>query len=192
MVCMTKTELRKTYRALRMNLDLKDKIRKDDLLLIQFQNLAFSNVDHLLSYWPMKTTAEPNTHLFTRYLKHMYPSITVSYPVINNANGLFNAVKTNDDTVFRESVYGLTEPVEGEVVDPVKIDLVFVPLLICDKVGNRVGFGKGFYDKFLAQCSSGIIKVGFSYYKPVDKIDDANAFDVPLNFCITPDGIYEF
>ncbi len=189
---MTKFELRKIYRDQRANLSIKDKIKQNDLLLIQFQNLVFSNVENLLSYWPMETTAEPNTHLFTRYLQHMYPALTVSYPVINSATGYFSAVKTNEQTIFRESTYGLTEPSEGEVVEPGIIDLAFVPLLICDHRGNRVGFGKGYYDKYLSQCSSSLIKVGFSYFKPVDKIDDANAFDVPLTFCITPDGIYEF
>ncbi|MEP6514110.1 MAG: 5-formyltetrahydrofolate cyclo-ligase, partial [Parafilimonas sp.] len=86
----------------------------------------------------------------------------------------------------------ITEPVKGEIINPQIIDIVFVPFLICDKQGYRVGFGKGFYDKFLPQCRKDIIKTGFSYFEPVDKIEDAQSFDVPLNYCITPHSIYEF
>ena len=75
---------------------------------------------------------------------------------------------------------------------PAEIDLVFVPLLAFDKKGFRVGYGKGFYDKWLAGCRPDCIKVGFSYFEPVESIDDRHEFDVPLNLCITPHNVYVF
>jgi 5-formyltetrahydrofolate cyclo-ligase len=75
---------------------------------------------------------------------------------------------------------------------PEEIDLVFVPLLCVDKKGNRVGYGKGYYDKFLKECRRDIIKIGFSYFEPVEKIDDVNRYDVKLNYCITPESFYSF
>ena len=71
------------------------------------------------------------------------------------------------------------------------IDMVFVPLLIFDKQGYRVGYGKGFYDKYLAQCRVDCLKVGFSYFEPIE-IEGTREFDVPLNLCITPNSIYVF
>ncbi|HEX8461529.1 MAG TPA: 5-formyltetrahydrofolate cyclo-ligase, partial [Segetibacter sp.] len=73
-----------------------------------------------------------------------------------------------------------------------EIDLVFVPLLAYDKRGYRVGYGKGFYDRYLSLCKPEVLKVGFSYFGPEESIDDTHQFDVPLNYCITPDNIYEF
>ncbi|HTG57240.1 MAG TPA: 5-formyltetrahydrofolate cyclo-ligase, partial [Niabella sp.] len=90
--------------------------------------------------------------------------------------------------------YGTPEPeAEGaSIILPEAIDLVILPLLCFDKLGYRVGYGKGFYDKFLEQVSDEVIKVGLSYYEPIDKIQDLNEFDVPLDYCITPERMYEF
>jgi len=73
-----------------------------------------------------------------------------------------------------------------------EIDLIFVPLLAFDETGNRVGYGKGFYDKFLTKCRPDAIKVGLSYFEAIDRISDSEQFDIPLNYCITPQRIYEF
>jgi 5-formyltetrahydrofolate cyclo-ligase len=55
-----------------------------------------------------------------------------------------------------------------------------------------VGYGKGCYDRFLALCRPDIIKIGFSYFEPINEISDTDKFDIPLNYCITPERIYEF
>jgi 5-formyltetrahydrofolate cyclo-ligase len=70
--------------------------------------------------------------------------------------------------------------------------MVIVPMLAFDRQGNRVGYGKGYYDSFLKQCRPDCIKVGVCYFEPIAQIDDAGDFDVPLNFCITPQQVYVF
>jgi 5-formyltetrahydrofolate cyclo-ligase len=75
---------------------------------------------------------------------------------------------------------------------PADIDMILVPLLAFDKKGYRVGYGKGFYDKYLADCRKNCIKAGFSYFDPVDEIADKGDFDVPLDLCITPQSVYVF
>jgi len=102
------------------------------------------------------------------------------------------AMLTNEETDFVVNAYGIAEPINGEWITPEEIDLVFVPFLACDEKGYRVGYGKGFYDRFLASCRPDILKIGFSYFEPVEHISDINQFDVPLNICITPNRIYEF
>ena len=62
------------------------------------------------------------------------------------------AALVNADTAFQKSDFGIEEPVDNNFIQPDEIDMVIVPLLICDKKGYRVGYGKGFYDKFLARC----------------------------------------
>jgi 5-formyltetrahydrofolate cyclo-ligase len=69
---------------------------------------------------------------------------------------------------------------------------VLIPLLAFDKKGNRVGFGKGYYDKFLVHCKPTVLKVGLSFFDPVDEIEDIIGIDIPLDFCVTPKAIHFF
>jgi 5-formyltetrahydrofolate cyclo-ligase len=189
---MDKAGIRKTYRDKRSAITPQQKARLDDLLLIRFQQLAVENVQVLLSYWPLDHVNEPDTHLFTRYLHHMVPQLQTAYPVCDTAGSHMEALATNDDTIFVTNAWGITEPRAGSPVDPGTIDLVFVPLLAFDQNGYRVGFGKGYYDRFLARCREDVLKIGFSYFDPLPQISDLDGYDVPLNYCITPEKIYEF
>ncbi|MEZ0130689.1 5-formyltetrahydrofolate cyclo-ligase, partial [Flavobacterium sp. LBUM151] len=58
--------------------------------------------------------------------------------------------------------------------------------------GNRIGYGKGFYDKFLAECKPETIKIGLSFFEAVNQIDDVFESDVKLDYCVTPLKIYTF
>lgn len=190
---MTKHELRKIYKQKRLALSASDRLKLDDLLLIQLQRVAFSyDIKVVLSFWPLENHGEMNTHLYTRYFELAIPDIIVAFPVMDAPAGEMRAVAVNDDTEFVENKYGISEPRDGEEIEPEEIDLVFVPLLAFDKNGFRVGYGKGYYDRFLAQCRPDVVSIGFSYFEAVDKIEDTHQFDVPLDFCITPHKIYEF
>lgn len=190
---MTKNELRRIYKQKRLELTASERMKLDDLLLIQLQRLSFG--DHIrvvMSFFPLEKYAEVNTHLFTRYLQFTIPDINVAFPVTDFSTDEISAVLVNDETDFIENKYGIFEPQIGEEVAPDEIDIVFVPLLAFDQNGFRVGYGKGFYDRFLQHCNDEVIKIGFSYFEAADKIEDTHRFDVPLNYCITPRKIYEF
>ncbi len=189
---MTKKELRVKYKAKRLALSEKDRNKLDDLLLIQFQKLSFENISTLFSYMPMPHTAEPGTHLFTRYLEHLIPGLQTAFPKTDFTNNSMKAIALDEDTGFAINEFQITEPEGDNIVSPEEIDLVFVPMLTCDKNGYRVGYGKGFYDRYLAQCREDIIAIGFSYFEPEEQIADVNEFDVPITYCVTPHVIYEF
>lgn len=97
-----------------------------------------------------------------------------------------------DNTKIRKNQYNIPEPVDGIEVPAGKIDVVFVPLLAFDKTGHRVGYGKGFYDKFLAECRTDVIKVGLSFFEPEAVIADVYENDIRLDFCVTPHTIHKF
>ena len=97
-----------------------------------------------------------------------------------------------DNTKIKKNSYNVPEPVDGLEVPDAKIDVVFVPLLAYDKQGNRVGYGKGFYDNFLSKCKPETIKIGLSFFPPEEKINDVSANDVKLDFCVTAEEIFEF
>jgi len=190
---MIKKELRTLYREKRAALSEQERLRMDDLLLIRFQQLAIPfEVDILLSYWPLKQHTEVNTHLMTDYLQFRMPGLQIAYPVSDFTHHSMKVLLVNDDTSFRVNQYGIAEPADGEEIDPGEVGMVFVPLLAFDTKGYRVGYGKGFYDRFLARCTEDIIKVGFSFFEPVAAISDIDQFDIPLTFGVTPNQLYEF
>lgn len=189
---MLKSEARILYREKRQALSAKERMKLDDLLLIQLQGVQLPFITFLLSYWPIEKNHEPNTHLFTDYLEFQNPELIICYPKSNFIEKSMEALQTDDDTRFRKNEYSLYEPEDGVKVNPPGLDMVFVPLLAFDKRGFRTGYGKGFYDRYLAQCRRECLKIGFSYFEPVDEIEDASLFDVPLNLCVTPTTVYVF
>jgi 5-formyltetrahydrofolate cyclo-ligase len=189
---MNKQQLRKVYKQMRLDIDPKDKLTFDDMMLLQLQQFNFNSIKTLLTYWPMASVNEPNTHLFSSYLRHIIPNLRIAYPVANFETNTFNAIEINEDTVYTTNQYLITQPTKGNLIYPKEIDLIFVPMFTCDSEGFRVGFGKGFYDKFIANCSDSVVLIGFNYFNPVVKIDDINHLDFPLSYCITPNEVYEF
>ena len=164
----------------------------DDLLLIQFQQLNLPFLSLVMSFYPIEEHKEVNTFIITDYLSFINPGLQIAYPKTEMTTHTMQAIICDEEDAFETNSLNIPEPIKCEAVDPLQIDLVLVPLLVFDKDGYRVGFGKGFYDRFLQQCSEDCIKVGLSYFDPVDAITDRNEFDVPLDFCITPQKAYVF
>lgn len=189
---MRKEEARAIYKAKRKELSDAERAKADDLMLIQFQRIELPHIDHLLSYWPIEENNEPNTHLFNDYVEFKNPAIKFLYPKTDFDKGEMEAIEVNADTAFRKTGRNIHEPEDGTVTDAMAIDMIFVPLIIFDRRGYRVGYGKGFYDKYLSECRTDCLKVGFCYFEPIDAIEGTHEFDVPLNLCITPNNAYVF
>lgn len=76
------------------------------------------------------------------------------------------------------------------ITDSNDFDLVFMPGVVFDGYGYRVGFGKGYYDRFLKKVTG--VKVGLCYeFQLIDKIENDD-YDVPVDILITEKKIYEF
>jgi 5-formyltetrahydrofolate cyclo-ligase len=147
-----------------------------------------------MTYAPMQRWNEFDPQLITDYCFFKNPFQQLYYPVVTEIESasIMLPVLVNDETEFEKNELGFIQPMAGIDASPVDIDLIIVPLLAFDKKGYRVGYGKGYYDRFLTKCRPDAIKIGFSYFAPVDAIADANQFDIPLNYCITHDTIYTF
>ena len=190
---MTKPALRKYYQEKRLALSDSERNRLDDLLLIRFQQWDIPlHISIVLSFWPLRHRVEPNTFLFTDFMSFRMPGMVLAYPVSDFENHSMQALMVDDDTDYKVNQYGIAEPVSGEPVAPEEIDLVLVPMLAFDRKGYRLGYGKGFYDRFLLRCRPDVVKLGFCYFDPVEEMPGIDQYDVPLNACITPDRIYEF
>lgn len=115
----------------------------------------------------------------------------VAIPKVSGKGELIHYMLT-DATVLKNSLWGIPEPVSGKQVAPEQLEVVFLPLLAFDLNGYRVGYGGGFYDRFLASCRENVVKVGLSFFEPVVEISDLNPLDIPMDYCVTPERIYSF
>jgi len=97
-----------------------------------------------------------------------------------------------DATRIKKNKWNVPEPVDGIEVNPTKIEVVFIPLLAFDNKGNRVGYGKGYYDNFLSKCKPDVIKIGLSFFEASEEISDVFESDIALDYCVTPNTIYQF
>jgi 5-formyltetrahydrofolate cyclo-ligase len=188
---MKKKEIRKQFREKRAAMPAHERMKADDLILIRFQAIELPFLSNVLSYYPSEEKQEINSFIVTDYLHFKNPSLLVAYPRMNSDN-MMEAVVCNPDTAFQTNDFMITEPVGGEILIPSEIELVIVPLLAFDLQGTRVGYGKGYYDRYLKECDPGCLKIGLSYFEPIDRIEDADEFDVPLDLCITPQQVYVF
>lgn len=116
------------------------------------------------------------------------------FPKVDKTTGQLIPYLTDKKSKFLRSDWGILEPQDETSVrlNPKDIDIIFIPLLAVDTRGHRVGYGKGFYDRFLANTKPDLIKIGLSLEEPIEPIEDLSQFDVALDFAITPLSIYRF
>jgi 5-formyltetrahydrofolate cyclo-ligase len=189
---MTKAELRKIYKEKRTRLTPGEIVKNNDLILINFQKINLPFISHLHTYISSPKLREPETSAIIRYLQFKNPGLTIMVPKINVTSGEMEHVHYHEETEFEDNVFGIPEPVSGMAFEPNEIDLVLIPLLAFDKHGFRVGYGKGHYDRFLSKCRDDIIKAGICFFEPVDEVEDIDQYDIPLNYCVTPQHVFEF
>ncbi|EAZ96707.1 5-formyltetrahydrofolate cyclo-ligase [Flavobacteria bacterium BAL38] len=194
---MDKKALRSKYKVLRQSLTEEE--IEDKSLAIANQLLRMDTIfsdrqvwDKL--YYHLFLTIEEQKEINTEYILQILAGKDKEI-VISKCDfttlGMTHFLLT-DNTKIKKNSYNVPEPVDGLEVPDAKIDVVFVPLLAYDKQGNRVGYGKGFYDNFLSKCKPETIKIGLSFFPPEEKIEDVSESDVNLDFCVTPDGVICF
>ena len=187
---MNKTELRQKYKALRANLS---KLEIDDLSIAIANNVQKCNIwnhEYYHVFLPIEAQNEVNTAFILKVLRNKNKKIVLSKSDFSNQE--MQHFLLNNDTKIELNKLNIPEPINGISVNNDKINVVFVPLLAYDNLGNRVGYGKGFYDKFLSNCKPETIKIGLSFFNPEISIDDINTNDVKLDYCVTPHLIYKF
>lgn len=187
---MNKQELRKLYREKRQLLS-DEEVEKRSAAVSNsfFKNIDLSTIENIHIFLPISHHKEFDTFILINEIWNRHPSIQLMVPKVEGEN-----LKTHIydfDTVLEKNGLGIPEPKDSPEVLNDEIDLVIIPLLAFDKKGNRIGYGKGYYDKFLSTCRADVIKVGLSFFEAEDSLP-TDTFDVPLNFCVTPNKFYSF
>lgn len=187
---MLKENIRKIFKEKRKAFTPKDK--KD--FSKRIAEIVSSNFDlnnKIVSvFLPIERLNEVDTSFVIHHLNKV--NSTVTSPVSDFENMEMKHVVLSNQTTIEKNKWDIPEPNGGEEVAPDKFDFVFVPLLAINKNGYRVGYGKGFYDRFLSQCNKRTVFVGLNYFEDTVEIDDINKEDVPLHFVATPNQLLKF
>ena len=109
------------------------------------------------------------------------------FPVTDQKTGLITPYYVDKNTVFKKGGFSVFEPSDTQIADMSKTDVIIVPGIVFDKSGNRIGFGKGCYDKFLSSLNA--IKIGFCYDFQVFDYIPCDAYDIKMDFLITENEI---
>jgi 5-formyltetrahydrofolate cyclo-ligase len=187
---MTKTELRTQYKALRKNLSEESIVEMSLAIANSVLALDIWNKTYFHVFLPIEEQKEVNTEFLLHLLSGKDKEIVISKADFTTRK--MTHYLLTDNTKIKKNEYNIPEPMDGIEVPSSKIQVVFVPLLAFDTKGNRVGYGKGFYDQFLAECTPETIKIGLSFFEAETFIADVFEKDIRLDFCITPKNCYRF
>ena len=188
---MKKAELRQIYLSERKTISKQDRAEKSEAIAaLFFKTFDLSTIKFIHTFIPIDKFNEVDTRLIISKLWHEFPSIETVVPRLDSQTNEMVSLRFAADTELVRNAWDIDEPAHDEVVLKKNIDLVLTPGLCFDKHGHRVGYGKGYYDRFLMKCRPDCLKVGLSLFDPIDQIDDVHEGDVRLDFIITADEVH--
>ena len=187
---MTKAQLRKKYKELRALLSPQDRDDQSLEIANQLLKLPIWNYSYYHIFLTIEELREVDTNYILNILAGKDKHIVISKSDFDSGN--MTHFLLTDSTVLRKSAFNIPEPVEGIQIQETSLEVIFVPLLAFDTKGNRIGYGKGFYDKFLAKCSRDTIKIGLSFFEPESETLPVYKDDIKLDYGVTPKGVYSF
>ncbi|WHF50411.1 5-formyltetrahydrofolate cyclo-ligase [Chryseobacterium gotjawalense] len=186
---MKKAEIRKIYLA-----------KKEKLSKVEIEAFSKKIFTRFMSEFPLKENQKVHCFLSipekgevdtNEFLNYFYENkIRVFVPKMIKTELI--ALEITKETPLIKNSWGIKEPA-GEVDSGVKdFDFIITPLLYSDHFGNRVGYGKGFYDRFFSEVNPNAVKVGVSFFPPQEQVEDIAEFDVPLDYLVTPTEVLSF
>ncbi|HZJ73899.1 MAG TPA: 5-formyltetrahydrofolate cyclo-ligase [Perlabentimonas sp.] len=174
-----KTALRKHIRNLKRQANAEEMLRDSESIFSKIESLdAFKRAKTVLAYWSMPD--EVCTHQF---VTKWYKKKDILLPLVVD-DILQLKFFTGMETMVVGPSFGILEPQNGANYKNEPIDFAIIPGVAFDASGNRMGRGKGYYDKLLNK--NVILKVGVCFnFQLVDKIP-TDSFDIPMDMVVTP------
>lgn len=182
---MEKAALRKLYNQKRQELTVEQINVMSEQIAKQLKEHFELAGKKVSVFMPIERFNEVNTHKIISEIDATYV-----LPIIKH-NDLIHIVYESA-AQLKVSDWGIPEPTYGEEIKPSDLDVVLVPLLAVDEAGNRVGYGKGFYDRFLNECEGDCQFIGLSFFEPISAITDVHSGDIALDYLVTPNKIFPF
>jgi 5-formyltetrahydrofolate cyclo-ligase len=187
---MTKQELRTFYKTRRLELSSNELEERSQLICENvFKNFQLEEKQISL-FLPIERQKEINTYKILE--KGMAIGAKIALPKMDDDEFNLKHFQFENHTQLKTNNWGIPEPQFGKLIKNKELDFVFVPLLTLDSTGHRVGYGKGFYDRFLKKCRPDCIFIGLHLFDETNEISDTDSHDIPLHFCITPEKLMRF
>ena len=180
---------RTKFQALRMKLLKNEMDSLSDKIFSLVKNLPIRKKEIFHLFISSEEKREVETKRILSYLYSLNKIVATS-KILPDKDLVH--ILINKQTRFVENRFKILEPDSAKEILPAEIDVVFIPLLCFDKKGNRVGYGGGYYDKFLKKTSRSCLKIGLSFFEPVDFIEGISKTDITLDMCVTPEKLYNF
>jgi 5-formyltetrahydrofolate cyclo-ligase len=194
---LTKTALRRAALAQRQALTSAEVAQRSQQLADQlFQHFPVAQWHWLHVFLPLARKNEPDTWPIIHRLWERKLPVRLAAPVVQPDSISLKHYELTSATPLLTDRWGIPEPLADPATEvaPAQLDAVLVPLLACDQQGQRVGYGGGFYDRFLAECRPNTVFIGLNLLddEPVAALADVLPTDVPLHACLTPGAVWNF
>ena len=185
---LNKEVLRKNILKIRKFIEEEERIQKSQSIISTLTNLEeYKNSETIMCYIDFKGEVITSDILNSDINRNK----TICVPIISNAEDgsrhIIASVLKDTESELCKGCFGIMEPKSEYIrlLEPQKIDLVIVPGVVFDEKRNRIGFGAGFYDRFLRNVRNDCVKVGLAYeFQVVDDVP-VNDFDIPMDIIIT-------
>jgi 5-formyltetrahydrofolate cyclo-ligase len=171
---MNKTNLRNIYKHIRSKISNIEKIEAEKLIINKLEKYLKKNLN-IAIYYPLKE----EVNLLS--LQETYPKILLPKITSNNSLKFYNI----NETLIINSKFNIKEPVG---IEPITPEIVICPLLAFDHNKNRLGYGKGYYDKYLANHN--IFKIGAAFSVQKTNSIPSEPHDIKMDIIVTEDKIY--
>jgi 5-formyltetrahydrofolate cyclo-ligase len=187
---MEKKEIREHFKQKRRELSPNELESRSELVCaLLFKNFQLSEKTISL-FLPIERQRELNTYLILE--KGISLDAKIALPKMNPETQTLRHVLFESHSQLEVNSLGIPEPKSGKNLKLKDLEYVLVPLLAFDKYGNRVGYGKGYYDKFLRKCSPTCVFIGLSLFDEEVEISNVEKHDIRLHYCITPNQLIRF
>ncbi|MGO2358999.1 MAG: 5-formyltetrahydrofolate cyclo-ligase [Mesonia sp.] len=187
---MTKNQIRKVYKTKRAKLSAQEVEEKSMAIANQLLSLSVWDYQFYHLFLSIASHKEVDTEFILHILSGKDKNIVVSKSDFKTLE--MQHFLLTDSTPIKVNDWGIPEPQNGIEIQAQQLEVVFIPLLAFDLNGSRIGYGKGFYDRFLENCSPNVIKIGLSFFEAEAQLIEASPLDVPLDYCVTPEKVHKF
>ncbi len=191
----SKQELRAHFKARRKALDAGEMDRLNSRIRDRFLAYLEERIDRVSVihiFLPIQKHREVDTWRIIEGIRERFQTLTLAVPRTKMGHEEMEAIDLESAHTVTNNSFSIPEPAGGQKIDPRRIDMIVLPLLAYDKKGDRVGYGGGFYDRFLKKCRSDVLKTGVSFFEPVSLIRDKGDHDIVLDHCVTPETVHSF
>ena len=180
---MTKTQIRTDMKAFLATIDAENRHRRSlDACAFLVATKEFRNAQTIMMFLSLPVEVETATLA----VKAWAEGKNIAVPRVDWEGQRMEPLEIKSlDVGMRTARQGVREPVDGRVVPLDSIDMVVVPGLAFDRRGYRVGRGRGFYDRFLAQRGFGGVRCALCFHEQLIEEVPREAHDSPMDLIVT-------